>query len=443
MTLATATIERFTTITSALTPVTETPVVRDPTADESSTFGPVFMLYVTRANAGGEDLVGTVAPVHSSNSRDGWLKELPNSGYVRVYGAVLNEPMVNGGHYRSLNGAGMYVRYNDDDHAGDRNVGALPLSILASNGNTWPVPNDGTGAWTENTPYIRVEAPATPDVPSAEDAPAEVMDAHQFVTDLTVNGPTRGFAALNSAGRAELNPALEVGETYLYWTTAGTWARDRITEARLVTGLPADGDPEFSILGYWTMERVRGEDQPYWYATRRTVLDESEGKSWVKMALTTMEATNTDRLTWDAIRLREIDEFAEFNSATNELAKDNDWCSEYEGIIEPLGMEGRTKTMHDYDVEVSASISFEVDSVSSRIDQNVASDYSASGISLNSARFRGDVTVTIRVSDVDDDDDASDQIDSDTVYEHINNMLSGHDDLEIDDYSIGSTRQVD
>ncbi len=443
MTLATATIERFTTITSALSPVTETPVVRDPTADESSTFGPVFMLYVTRANAGGEDLVGTVVPVHSSNSRDGWLKELPNSGYVRVYGAVLNEPMVNGGHYRSLNGAGMYVRYNDDDHAGDRNVGALPLSILASNGNTWPVPNDGTGAWTENTPYIMVEAPATPDVPSAEDAPAEVMDAHQFVTDLTVNGPTRGFAALNSAGRAELNPALEVGETYLYWTTAGTWARDRITEARLVTGLPADGDPEFSILGYWTMERVRGEDQPYWYAARRTVLDESEGKSWVKMALTTMEATNTDRLTWDAIRLREIDEFSEFNSATNELAKDNDWCSEYEGIIEPLGMEGRTKTVNNYEVSVTASISFEVDSVSSRIDQNVASDYDIPGISLNSARFRGDVTVNIRVEDVDDDDDASDQIDSDTVFEHINNMLTGHDDLEVDDYSIGSTRVVD
>lgn len=443
MTLATATIERFTTITSALTPVTETPVVRDPTADESSTFGPVFMLYVTRANAGGEDLVGTVVPVHSSNSRDGWLKELPNSGYVRVYGAVLNEPMVNGGHYRSLNGAGMYVRYNDDDHAGDRNVGALPLSILASNGNTWPVPNDGTGAWTENTPYIRVEAPATQEVPSFEDAPAEVMDAHQFVTDLTVNGPTRGFAALNSAGRAELNPALEVGETYLYWTTAGTWARDRITEARLVTALPEGGDPEFSILGYWTMERVRGEDQPYWYAARRTVLDESEGKSWVKMALTTEEATNTDRLTWDAIRLREIDEFSEFNSATNELAKDNDWCSEYEGIIEPLGMEGRTKTMNNYEVSVTASISFEVDSVSSRIDQNVASDYNASGISLNSARFRGDVTVSIRVEDVDDDDDASDQIDSDTVYEHINNMLTGHDDLEVDDYSIGSTRVVD
>lgn len=443
MSLATATLDTFATVTAALTPITETPVVRDSTAQEWREHHDdyTFMLYVTRVSSTDprmQSTVGTVVKVAPSSNSDGWIYRHTNGLHYRVYGAVLNEPMVNGGHYRALGGHGMLVRYNDDEHTSDRHIPALALSILAVNGAPWPIPNDGTGADWADVPYIQVEEPA-PSTPPAE----ELVDAQQFLTDLTSSGPARGFAALNEAGRAALNPALEVGEMYIYWSTNVPWEEGRMSEARMVTALPEGGDPAFAHVGYWTMERVGGQRQPYWYSSRRSVLDSEEPKAWVKLALSDPEPTDTDASHLTAAMGTEAEAFREFNEATNELAKDKDWCSEYEGIIEPLGMEGRTKTMHDYDVEVAATISFEADSVSSRIDGHVATDYNIPGISLNSARFRGDVTVTIRVSDVDDDDDASDQIDSDAVYEHINDMMSGIDDLEIDDWSVGTTRQVD
>lgn len=453
MTLATATLERFATTLTTLTPVTETPVVRNPTTEESIAHGPNHLIYVTRieSDRNSATYVGRVLRCYAANSGDGWLHESANDGVVRVYGAVLNDTMVNGHYYRTLNARNLVARYNDSDHAGDRHVPSLPLSMIAGDGTPWPFPNDGMSMW-EDTPYIEVEAPAlSPAAPSfgevSVDILPELTDAHQFLPATAPEfDPSFGFGLPGADGRVRLNPDLEVGEMYIFWSAGRPRDRGSMSEVRMVTALPAGDEtqPRFAHLGYWNLERDGGEDKPYFYTGRRSVLDEETEKAWVKLALTVpANDTNTDTSEWTGLQATERTEFAEFNEATNELAADNDWCTEYEDIVTKVGMEGRTKKVHDYDVDVTASITFEADSISSRIDTHVANDYDIPGFCGNSARFRGDVTVTIRISDVDDDDDAADQIDSDTVYEHINNMMSGIDDLEIDDYNISTTRQVD
>lgn len=434
MTLATATLERFTTITAALTPVTETPVPRRPTGTEANNDVYNVLVYVTSVEGEDRDsVVGTVQTVRPSPIQDGWFRRDANgrNGVQRVYGAVLNDPMVNGRYYRSLTGSGSLVRFNDEDHAGDRHLSRLPLSILATNGVTWPVPNDGMTMWDDSVPYIEVEAPT---------GAAEVTDAHQFVEDTTITGPTRGIAEAEPDGRVLLNPDIEVGGMYVFWSTRQSWPdRANMVEGRICTAI-TDGTPTFQYFGYWAVERFNDADTPYFYSSRRTILDgTTENKGWAKLAMTgATEVTTTDadvtRL--NDLRSAEAAEFSEFNESTNTLARDNDWCSEYEGIVEPLGMEGRTKTVHDYDVELSVDFSFEVDSVSSRIDTEVGNQYDIPGISLDSATFTGTASVTITLSDRDEDDDLEDYIDTSDVEDALNREMSGVSSIDVNDWSI-------
>jgi hypothetical protein len=439
MSLSTATLERFTTATAGLTPVTETPVTRHPTGPEAARSNSPFdtLLYVTRIDTGDEvhgDCLSTVVTVAASPSRDGWFRRNSDGHLQRVYGAPLNPEMVDGRYYRSLGHRDMLVRYNDEDHRGDRHNDGMPLSIIASGGAPWPFPSDSMGMW-QDVPYIEVEAPAL--TPAPEVPAAELTDAHQFVEDTGTSGPTRGLAEADADGRVLLNPELEVGGMYLYWTAGREWTDGSIVEGRIVRDI-TDGAPAFSHVGYWTMERFNGELGPYFYTSRRTVLDPDDEypKNWAKLALTTPEPTNTDTLVWSAMLSREAQLFSEFNAATNTLAEENEWCSEYEGIVEKLGMEGREEKTRDWDVAVDVDFSFTVDSVSGAIDRAVASDYSIPGISISSARFTGSTRVNITVSELRNEDAVRDYIDTNEVYEALSSMMSGADDIEVDDYTI-------
>lgn len=437
MTLDTATIERFTTTTAALTPITETPVVRACLESERHSPG-TFMVYVTALEVPADDhnhLIGTVVKVSASPSMNGWL-HTTDGPYrtIRVFGAPLNPEMENGKHYRQLGERNIMARFNDDDHRGDRNNPTAPLSLISGAGAPWPFPGDSMGMWDASVPYIEVEGPSTP----------EPMDVQQFADAdmLAASGPAHGFALREADGNVLLNPELEVGEFYIYWTTSRAWADGSMSEARMVTAIE-DGTPRFAHFGYWTMERVAGELVPYFYTSRRTVLDSEPEKGWVKLALTVPAATNIDTTVWANRAATERGEFAEFNEATNELARDNDWCSEYEGIVEALGMEGRTKQLYDFDIDVAVDFSFDVDSVSSQMDSRIATDYDIPGFSGSSARLTGTATVTIRISEQEDESDAHDQIDSEAVETELSNMMSGDvDSIDISDWTIGNTRQV-
>lgn len=447
MTLATATIDTFTTVTSALTPITETPVSRNPNTTEANRTGTHYdnLLYVTRVESTGMDTerVGTVVKVAPSPARDGWFFQRPNGNLGRVYGAVLNEPMVNGHYYRQLGGRNLLVRYNDDDHRGDRNVAGLPLSPLAEAGVPWPFPNDGMGMW-DNTPYIEVVEPAVSTPPVAETL-EELVDAHQFVEDISADGPTFGFAQAEEDGRVRLNPDLEAGEMYLFWSPNLPRNATAMTEVRLVLAVAAGDEPAtFAHIGYYTTERIAGTAVPYFYSNRRTVLDSSTDKAWAKLALASAAVPlDTDADQYRTTLTTERVGFAEFNNATNTLANDNDWCSEYDDIVTALGMEGRTKSLNDYYVTVSADFSFSVDDVSSSMDREIANHYDVPGFSGSSATFTGTATVEVYVSEQESEEDARDNVGTSEIEEALSNMMSYADDIEVTDYSVRSTRMTD
>lgn len=436
MSLATATLERFTNVTSALSPVAETPVVRSATGidyrdhrDEHT-----FMLYCTeiRDFSLTDSPVGTVIKVAPSSSEFGWLYRHESGLLYRVFGAPLNPVMVNGHYYRALGGRNWLVQYHDEDHLGDRHVASMALNIVAADGVPWPFPSDATALWdASEVPYIEVEAPAQP------------MDVPQFVEDTSINGRTRGLGEAEADGRVLMNPELEVGGIYIFWSERDDWVRSSSTEARVVRSIE-NGVPVFDFLGYYVVERVNGEDVAYFYSSRRTVLDSDTTKGWAKLALTTPTATETDTSRWETVKSTELTEFREFNNATNSLAEDNDWCSEYEGIVERLGMEGRTPNQSDYDVRVSVNFSFQTaGSPSGAIDRAVASDHDIDGISLSSATYTGTAAITIRVSDQTNEDDARDYIDSEVVENELSSMMSGAEDIEIDDYTVVSVSETD
>ena len=430
MILATATIERFMTLTEGLAPVTETPVIRNPTRAEAVNLNAEYLLYVTSTENPGvnSDKVGTVLKVTPAASLYGWLYRDEDRNLHRMFGAPLNPDMVNGRHYRSLGNRDMLVRFNDEAHRADRHTDGMALSILASAGVPWPFPNDSMGPWHEDIAYIQVETPAAVE-------PAAVMDAHQFVEDITVDGPTRGFAELDSEGRVPLDPPLVPGELYLFWSESAAWGRGNNVELRMFTGT-TDNEPGFSFLGYWSMENVASEWVPYFYSNRRTILDSTLTHHWAKLALVPGPAINTDPSTVTDQRVLELGEFNEFNEATNALARDNDWCSEYEGIVEAVGMVGRTKEVNDYDVVVSVDFSFDVDSVPGRIDTEVANQYDIPDISLSNARFTGTARVTVYVSEQDCEEDARDQVDTEMIEEALVDMMSSEvDEISISDWS--------
>lgn len=449
MTLATATIERFTTALTDLAPVTETPVTRNPTVAESGNSDYAFLLYVTgseQETTANRARYNTVVRVMASPSQAGWLHKVNGSDWeiVRLYGAPLNPVMVNGHYYRTLNHRNMVARYNDEDHRAGRNVPNLPLSMIAGDGTPWPFPNDGMSMWADDIPYIEVEAPAlTPADPPA--AAEEPTDAHQFVEDTSVDGPTFGFAQAEDDGRVRLNPDLEAGQMYLFWSPGLARGANSMTEARLVLAAATEDEPaQFAHIGYWTSERVSGGLVPYFYSNRRTVLDSATEKAWAKLALaasTEPTVTDTDRFT--TLLTTEQSEFREFNDATNTLAEDNDWCSEYEDIVTTVGMEGRTKKVNDYYVTVSADFSFYADSVSSNMDREIANSYDVPGFSGTSATLTGSATVDIFVSERTDEDDAGECIDSSMVEEALENMMSNASDIDVSDWSITSTRLAD
>lgn len=448
MTLATATIERFTAALTDLAPVTETPVTRNPTAAEARTNDYNFMLYVTGSehdSAVARARYNTVVRVCASPSQAGWLYKVNGSDWeiVRLYGAPLNPVMENGHYYRTLNARNLVARYNDDNHRGDRNVSTSPLSMIAGDGTPWPFPNDGMDMWVD-TPYIEVEAPAlTPAEPALNGE--EPTDAHQFVGDIGVEGPTFGFAQAEEDGRVRLNPDLEAGQMYLFWSPGLVRGAGSMTEVRLVQAVAAGDEPaKFAHLGYYTPERVAGETVPYFYSNRRTVLDSATDKAWAKLALTApAEPTNTDPARFRTLLGTERGEFAEFNDATNTLASDNDWCSEYEDIVTAVGMEGRTKSVNDYYVTVRADFSFSTDDVSSNMDREIANYYDVPGFSGTSATFTGSATVDVFVSEQEDSSDASDQVDTSMIEDALSNMMSYADDIDVSDWSVTDTRLAD
>lgn len=447
MTLATATIERINLI-SAVRTMTETPVETVPDGTES-VFDFNTALYVTRTLLESRDsLIGTVVQArrHAAGEDMWWCWDEATAINVGVFGSKVNPPMEDGKYYRSLDGHGMLVRYNDDEHAGDRHLEGCSLSILASNGSPWIIPGDGTN-WTENVGYIEVEAPASEALsPDTTEPVAEPVDAHQFLTGSHPDGATRGFAKTDEQGRVPLKPATVPGGLYLVWADRGeVWNDTRMTYLATVTQ-PAEAgvQPDFTVLGYWMRNTAGGT--PYhadYYTTLHSNDVDQKLLVWaeLKPVALDLDLEATTGPVWNK-KSEELQAFEELNEALNELADDNDWCSDYESIIEPLGMTGRNKDKN-YTVDVDVDFTFTDEDPSSEFDEEAARRHGIDGLVIKMAEYTASVRVSIYTGEVSGGDAARDYVDSQVLEEHLRSEMNYARHISVDDYTIVDVEESD
>lgn len=376
--------------------------------------------------------IGRVVDAVGAFSGDGYILSTEEGQAIRVYGQPVNPEPVNGKVYRLLGpeGLGHLVRYHDDQHVAERNHVGHPYSILAGPNGAWAYPNDSASpAAIEASHLIEVEYEVS-DVrqSDAEEAPAAAETP-------TVTADVFKGLAVDDGDGVVVNPEPVEGVTYIVGYPVDNV--DRYQIATFAAGTLA-GRGTFSIGDDGTIEQVSR------YGDRWTMSSEPN-ITWAAMKMLAPEpapdVTRTaiiETLTSQYNSL--VSSFDAFNEALNEKADDSDWCGEYEGIIEPLGMTGRNKKK-DWIVEVIADVTVTDSSPSSRMDNSLRSEWAEESFTSSNMEVTGTVTVNIDVDET-SEDEAREYVDSDTIESRLEDMFRGCS-VELTDWRIEDVTERD
>lgn len=364
----------------------------------------------------------------------GWSETTAtSSSFWRV--AHLSPAPENGKYYRTLppsTGNSALIQYWDEDHRSARTNADDPWNILYGLDAPWPA---GPDSYTSMDGLDYAEVELSDD--SSFRGKAESSDLPQSVESTTPEpvldpGPVGalGLVKHNEDGTLpELNESVEYGELVVAWIrgsrTAGTTAYlsmnvDSVSVHPFATVIKnTEGTYSFGRLTGGTLWR---EDMEWMRAVMPSIplptrVAEPATVSSLQERLRTAESR-----------------FSQFNDDLNSLAKDKDWCSEYEDSIQPYGMSAREDEDPqpvDYTVEVTAEIQVETDDTSSNLDGSIGNEM---GFSVNSATItaNGSIDVSVRVTST-NEDDVYDEVDTDMVRNAVESKL-GHDNFTLDDY---------
>ena len=350
------------------------------------------------------------------------------TAYLRVTGAPVNPAPVDGHHYAVLENNGgpevYVVRYNDEDHVSLRHRPGLPFSIVSGRGGApWPLANDSLADQSiSDMVYIEVEAPVTAGSPAVSEAAGVVLREH---IDGDPAGPTFGLAEANADGHVEVNPAPVEGKFYIHWEEG----------APTVTLAQRVGEA-WKSLGYYQRVTSNGEPTGDLRWSGSVGIHIGEGTRWALARLETPAPAPEDfdliehRNTVVRLLAQESAKWERLDEALTTLAKDKNWCSEFESFAEPLGFSPR-ETKGDWVVVVTARVSGSIDSPDSSLDSRTESIYDLPGLEMTSMTFEGSMQVRIHVSD-ETEDGARDYVDSSVVEENIDSSA----EITVHDYEI-------
>jgi len=356
--------------------------------------------------------------------------------YVRPTGAVLNPEFIDGRHYIILDRDGVElwtVRYNDEDHRGDRNRPHCPLSVVAGrNGEQHYYENDALSTdWTIPA-YFEVEyetagRSAVTD-PAAEEEPVTEPEPIRENVSAAEDGPCWGLAEENGQGHATVNPEPAEGGMYLLWADdaphrhlamrlGGSWSRVGYYEKSAWSNGSVTFTPSSNPISF---------DGMRWVAARLVpvVSEQPEEGRPAKLSVEWAEAERA---------------WSDLGEALVAMAEDKSWCPEYEEFATPLGLPERNLN-RDWDVVGTADVSFTVDSPSSYIDERVASSLDLSGLSISTMTITGTVNFSIFVED-ESEDGARSYVDRSEIEEWLGNNSSATD-IEVTDYTIRSVDEA-
>lgn len=364
--------------------------------------------------ATGEDLAPRVVFVNSvrAGNRDAWLNTFRhaeagrgNDGWSvqgrRVYGAVVNPTLHDGRHYLVF--GRFVVRYNDEFHTRQRHHSASPFSIVcAADGTPWHFPKDSIIS-LEGSDYITLNSSTVTEILSNLGQSGTEEPATPAVWEDGSETITFGFGRKEEDGTVLLNPDPEIGEVYILWAESAESDRDRHTcHLAVYTGGGAISDA-FAISGYWYRYYSTPEFQQTndWHSTP---------DRWIKMGFLSdyTEPYNTRTTAYVNATERSKTELETFNMATNKLAIQHSWCSEYESIITRLGMKSRYHGWWYLDVEATTCITRE--EVGGYNASDILASLGVSGRTITNLSLEAKITVRVSGVQADTEDEAKEKL---------------------------------
>lgn len=262
--------------------------------------------------------------------------------------------------------------------------------------------------------------------------------AFPFPVGMVPESPTLG---LESSTSPELNPTPVAGGVYVAWPK--TWSEG---DASQVLYCLADETGALWFTDGGKFRSRTGHDTPVQVttiqgATPLRLADLEASYQWIKAAPKRLEFGTGPMDNDIAIQLTRIDERKEtYSDALNELADENDWCSEFEQVVQAMDFPGRNKRK-DFEVTVQAEIEWEDDSPSARMDRTVETEVfngNIEDLSLSTMKMSGTLTVSLVVEEVNvaggEDEAIRERVSNSTVAERIQELMDG--EVTVTDYTI-------
>jgi hypothetical protein len=330
-----------------------------------------------------EAVQGHIMDGSAARTLEGWFVTAPGSGArIRVHGAPINPDPVNSACYRVLGGP--LVQYWDEDNRGNRHRTASPWNIIGGIGDApWPLPAD---SYTDEQMTERVYVLVVPV------APEEELSVHRQsagVIENVAGNNTFGIAAADAEGMAVLRPEPVAGEPYLVW-------RSGSDHSFIGTYLTADDRGLFALQTL--LSRIEGS---VYHSTHDDILRADDDAQLQWTALRTERAETADKpVVTAAVLTRQTrlqSRWDSLDEALTETADDEEWCSDFESIVRPLGFTGR-RPDREFDVRVNVSFTMTDSTTSGQMDRRLSDEYDLSDLTVSELRIEASTEIMVRIT---------------------------------------------
>jgi hypothetical protein len=346
---------------------------------------------------------------------------------ARVWGAIVNPEPVNGRTYYVKDR--FIARFNDVEHRADRHFDSSPWSIIAGHDNSpWPYPSDSVSTIADET-YFEVNLAGVSDVGQAvADAEIPVPAEVRPVADNSSAGPFYGMGASEEDGTTVLlDPEREFGKLYILAVGGGN-------NPRVATWVKGEsGEGEWRLHGYLGRYSRQTELESMLH------LDPLPAVNWVKARMRRRDVVVHRENTLASLNTElanERSKWSSMNEALNEMATDKGHCSDYDAIVEAVGLDPRTK---NWDVEVEVEVQFTDTSPSSNLDSRLGYEY---GITMEASSVtvtaKVNITVTVEASS---SDAARDNVSTTEIEDRLESDLPS--DFTVIDWTITNASRSD
>lgn len=390
---------------------------------------------------------GTIQQAARASSDSGFFVRRSDEGSIsdmndRFYWTVakVNPLPVNGHYYRVLPVGGAEARllqYFDADHISDRFVAHNPWNIVYGGTGPWVYGRDSQGN-VRDLSIVEVELDESSSLlPEAAEwrlanRPTSVESS--VIEPAAGTGPEQalGLALIVGNSEPQLRPEIEAGKIYVAWNRSSPNGRVDIVTRRYGSRLSSIGTLSRNDDGSYL--RLDNHGRNLW----------DDEYDWVEAVMPTISAspaTDTDKLAQLRTQLSErMTAFDSFNSDLNGLAREHDWCSEYEDTVTPYGLKSREALTKNWDLVIYADVTIVDGSPSSDIDRTLSNDWGIDGFESSNIKVSGSMRVTI-IRSAETSDEAYENLDDDDVASAIGDQFSV--DVSVNNYSLDSAEESD